>query len=306
MMPAVPWSMRLYARLLRLIPIAGGLTRLAFNTWTNQGFSRVSGTTYARMLNGMSISVDPRDYHGRILYLFGTNDPKVHHVAQALLDIGDRFLDIGANYGSIGLLASDRVGSNGQVHLFEPQPHLCQAIRQVLASSKRSNVYLHEVALMDRDDVMWLARPTGHSGMATLVKHCDQTAWDKLTVDVRDIAAYVQPLIDAKPFGAKIDVEGAEIYLIPWLLKQPLLKFVIFEAAHNVDQLWALVRASGLQLYGLKRTLFAKQLTRIDDVEHMQRYHDVVAVRVNGLPRLPSTIASYALGRIMRRAWSTY
>jgi FkbM family methyltransferase len=295
--------MKIYSWLLRLLPIAGGLTRLAFNPITNQVFGRCLTTASARMLNGIPIAVDVNDYHGRILYLFGTNDPKVHHVSQALLRSGDCFLDIGANYGSIGLLAADRVGPKGQVHLFEPQPHLCKALREAIRLGGRGNVHVHEVALLDRDDTLELAAPTDHSGRATLVRHCDQSDWDKIRVPVKDIATYMPSLIQNRNFGAKIDVEGAEIYLMPWLLRQPSLKFLIFEAAHNQPALWEMVRASGLTLFGLERTLFAKRLARVDTLAAMARYHDLAAVRIPDEVPVPEVIGSYALGkRLDKRA----
>jgi FkbM family methyltransferase len=295
--------MKIYSRLLRLLPVAGGLTRLAFNPITNQVFGRCLDAAPARMLNGVPIAVDVNDYHGRILYLFGTNDPKVHHVSQALLRSGDCFLDIGANYGSIGLLAADRVGPRGQVHLFEPQPHLCKALRDAISAGGRSNVSVHELALLDHDDTLELAAPSDHSGRATLVRHCDQSDWAKIRVPVKDIATYVPPLIQNRSFGAKIDVEGAEIYLMPWLLMQPSLKFLIFEAAHNQPVLWEMVRASGLTLFGLERTVFAKRLARVDALAGLMRYHDLVAVRIPEGMRVPDFIGSYALGqRLDRRA----
>ena len=74
---------------------------------------------------------------------------------------------------------------------------------------------------MDRDGEMVLSMPPYHSGMATLVPSTDHNQWLKQTIPVRDVANYLPPLIDGRPFGVKIDVEGAEVYLMPWLLRQP-------------------------------------------------------------------------------------
>jgi hypothetical protein len=59
----------------------------------------------ATLRDGAKITVDPSDYDGRILYLFGANDIKVSMNANAFLRSGDVFLDIGANYSAIGLSA---------------------------------------------------------------------------------------------------------------------------------------------------------------------------------------------------------
>jgi FkbM family methyltransferase len=281
------------------IPVASGLSRLGFNGWTNQLFARCGYPIEAVMLNGVRIEVSPNDYHGRILYLFGTNDPKVQAVAQGLLRRGDRFFDIGANYSSIGIQVAHVVGPEGQVHLFEPQPELCLRVRAAIDRAAMTNVHLHGVGLMDRDGEMVLARPTYHSGMATLIPSTGQDLWLKQTVQVRDIATYLPPLIDGHPFGVKLDVEGAEIHLMPWLLRQPGLRFLIFEAAHNHRQLWDLIQASGLILYGLRRLVHTKRVRRVEVFEQMAKYHDLVAFRTREGAPVPPVATPHELRRLV-------
>ncbi|BAU64552.1 FkbM family methyltransferase [Stanieria sp. NIES-3757] len=297
-----PMLMQLYSRLMHHLSISSGLTKLSFNPIVDQQFSNCNGLLTAKMLNGMSIKVEPNDYHGRVLYLFGTNDPKVHAVTQGLLFPGYRFLDIGANYSSIGLLATDRVGSSGQVHLFEPQPHICQYVEEAIKKTGLTNVHLHRVALMDREGEMQLAKPQDHSGMATLIDYCDQTTWDSISVPVKNIANHIPPLIDSAPFGVKIDVEGAEPYLMPWLLDQPNLQFMIFEAAHNHQQLWDLIEAKpDFKLYGLERVIFTQRIRHVPSFNEMSLYHDLVAVRFPDTLELPVSINPYALGRMLKK-----
>jgi FkbM family methyltransferase len=293
----LPFLARLYSTFMHRIPLAGGLTRLGFNHLTNRLFLQSANPIEAVMLNGVRIDVDPNDYHGRILYLFGTNDPKVQAVAERLLRRGDRFLDIGANYSSIGIQMSDVVGPEGQVHLFEPQPILCQRVQAAIDQSAIRNIRLHRVALMDRDGEMVLSMPPNHSGMATLISYTNHDHWQKQTIAVRDVAKYLPPLIDGRPFGVKIDVEGAEVYLMPWLLQQPTLRFLIFESAHNQQQLWDMIKASELMLYGLRRRVFAKQVQRVECYEQMSRYHDLVAVRVRTNESIPQVASPYQLSR---------
>jgi FkbM family methyltransferase len=292
-----PLLARLFSKLMHRIPIAGGLTRLGFNRLTNRLFGQCGNPIEAVMLNGVRIEVDPNDYHGRILYLFGTNDPKVQAVAQGLLRRGDRFLDIGANYSSIGIQMTNVVGQEGQIHLFEPQPELCRRVQAAIDQSAIMNVRLHSVALMDRDGEMVLSMPPHHSGMATLISYSDQDRWLKQTIGVRDVALYLPPLIDGHSFGVKIDVEGAEVYLMPWLLRQPNLRFLIFESAHNQQQLWEIIAASGLTLYGLRRRVFIKQVQKVESYEQMSRYHDLVAVRLHANGPIPSVASPSELSR---------
>lgn len=291
---------KLYAALLHKLPLAGGLTRLSFNPVVNRLFFGAVGPVEAVMRNGVRITVDPQDYHGRILYLFGTNDPKVQATAVSLLRPEDTFLDIGANYSTIGLHAARVVGPNGSVHLFEPQPALCERITSAIDSAGIHNVRLHPIGLMDRDAELELARPAHHSGMASFEPQFDEEGWKRQTVTVREIGTYLAPLVGDSPFGVKLDVEGVEPLLIPWLVAQPNLQFLIFEAAHHHDELWAMTRGAGLTVYGLERRVFAKRLARVDDVAGLGRHHDLVAVPWRRHENAPRRIGVVSLGRLLR------
>jgi FkbM family methyltransferase len=293
-----PWLMRLYSGLLHRTPIMSGLTPLAHNRLTHRLFAGYDRPVEAVMHNGVRIDVDPNDYHGRVLYLFGTNDPKVEATARGLLRPGDRFLDIGANYSTIGILAADRVGPTGQVHLFEPQQALCERVQAAIDRASLANVHLHRVGLMDRDGELTIARPRWHSGLATFVLEGDPDHWQTETATVKDIATYLPPLVEGHSFGVKLDVEGAEMHLVPWLVRQPNLRFLIFEAAHNHRQLWDAVGDAGLTPYGLSRRvahIFKIHLVRIRSFEELPRFHDVVAVRLRAGVAPPDQIGPGAM-----------
>ena len=225
--------------------------------------------------------VDPHDYHGRILFLFGTNDIKVSLNANTFLASGDVFLDIGANYSSIGLYAAKAVGETGAVHLFEPQSRIADPVEAAIQANGYRNVHLHRCGLLDVDTTLTIRAPANHSGRATFADH-DATDGFASVEDcpVYDVARYVAPLVQGRPFGVKIDIEGSEPKVMPWLLAQPNLKFVIFEANHNHTELYDMVASSGLTLFGLERRVFQLRLRRIDRLEDMLRHHDVIALRL--------------------------
>lgn len=299
-----PVLMRCYKWLMRRLPIVSGLTRLSFNRVTNRHFPRLAHPVTATLTNGIRIDVDPNDYHGRVLYLFGSNDPKVQHAARALLRPGDRFLDIGANYCSIGLQVADVVGPTGRVHLFEPQPHLCDRVERALAGTGLDQVELHRVALMGHDGQMELTYPSHHSGRATLVgsPERDRSQWLTQTVPVRAIDRYVSPLVGDEPFGVKLDVEGAEPMLLPWILARPGLRFIILEAADHRQELWELIGQTKLTLYGLCRLPLRRRVRRIDRFEQIQWYHDLLALHVPQGLEPPDEINPTKLGRLLRDA----
>jgi FkbM family methyltransferase len=300
----VPVSMQLYSALLHAFPIVkSGVTRLSFNAVTNRMFANCSEPVMARLLNGAQIEVAPNDHDGRVLYLFGTNDPKVQSTAQGLSRKGDVFLDIGANYSTIGLAVAEHLGPAGVVHLFEPQEQICRRVDKSIADMRLANVVLHRMALMDRDGEMRLSRPKDHSGMATLVDYgkADRVDWEGEVVVARDIASYVGPLVDGHEFGAKLDVEGAEPMLMSWLLAQPGLQFLIFEAARNQALLFDQVRSAGFHLYGLCKNVFRTRLRLISSMPEMSAHHDLVAVRISGSRPVPKYTNPHSLGRLVRR-----
>ena len=265
----------------RLLPIKGGQTRLSFNPVVNRLMKDMTDPVSARLLDGSRIEVDPQDYHGRILYLFGTNDIKVSLNTTCFLSEGDVFLDIGANYSTIGLQASHAVGRSGAVHLFEPQSRIADRVEAAIAAGGYANVVLHRCGLMDRESTLTIRAPAAHSGRATFASHGEASEFERSEVcAVHEIGAYVSPLVEARPFGVKLDIEGSEPRVMPWLLAQPNLKFLIFEANHHIEDLFDLVRRSGLTLFGLERKAVQLRLGRVDAVEQMRGYHDMIALRL--------------------------
>ena len=269
------------AALYRMLPIKGGQTRLSFNGPINRLFADRRGPIEARLWDGSRIMVDPHDYHGRILFLFGTNDIKVSLNANLFLKPGDVFLDIGANYSSIGLQAARAVGPRGEVHLFEPQSRIADPVEAAIRSGGRTNVHLHRCGLLDVDTTLTIRAPANHSGRATFAAHESSGGFESIeSCAVHEVGRYVGPLVAGKPFGVKIDIEGSEPKVMPWLLAQPNLKFIIFEANHNHAELFDLVAKAGLKLFGLERRALRLRLGRIDTLDDMLAYHDVIALRL--------------------------
>jgi hypothetical protein len=138
--------------------------------------------------------------------------------------------------------------------------------------------------------------------MATLVDYGgDRNGWCSQVVQVRDIATYVPPLVARKPFGAKIDVEGAEKYIMPWLVQQPNLRFLLFEAAHEQNELLHLVQNAGLSLFGLCRSPLRSRVRVVETVEEMSGYHDMLAIRLPEDLKSLRVTSPRQIGRRLRR-----
>jgi len=254
----------------------------------------------ARFIDGVPINVNIKDYDGRRLFLFGNNEPKVAAVAQSLSRPGDVFLDIGANYSSIGMSVRNVVGSHGAVHLFEPQPELCSCVNEAIRMGNMTNVYLHQIALMDHEGSMELSRPPCHSGMATLIGDVAKPHWSHKSVEVKDIASFVPPLLASRSFGVKIDIEGAEMSILPWLVEQKLLRFVIVEMNHHQEEIWTTLINNGFIFFGLSRRIFKREVRHIRKFEEVQAYPDVVAIRSNyNQSLIPECVSTRLLTKYM-------
>lgn len=278
------------------LPILRGFERIPLLDYVRKAFPQQDRQFLARLRNGLKIQVSTQDVNGRMLSLFGSSDPRVVGICRALLRKGDDFLDIGANYGAVGLLCHDAVSPGGMVHLFEPQPALCRAMRDCATSAQLTNVRVHELGLMDRDGELELAQNPGHSGSASFVTK--PAAGRRIVARVADVAHYVPPLLRGRAFGAKLDVEGAEERLLPWLVAQPTLRFVLFESLHLGDRVavWELLHAAGLAAYGVRRSLFIIQLERLTRATQLGDHVDVLAFRARCADELldrarPTTLA---------------
>jgi FkbM family methyltransferase len=269
--------------LLRRVPLKSGVTAIAAHRFVRWLLSDLPDPAMTTLHDGTPIAVSPHDHDGSILYLFGTNDPKVAMTTSALLNPGDVFLDIGANHATIGFAAARVVGHAGGVHLFEPQRKLGDRIADAIAAGGFRNITLHRIGLLDVDGSFELRSPHDHSGSATFADTSAATYFDASeTCAVRAIIPYVGPLVAGRPFAGKVDIEGAEPKILPWLLAQPNMQFLIFEASNNTQELYGDVRAAGLLLYGLVRHPFLMRYQRIDSMADMAQFHDVIAVNAPG------------------------
>ena len=197
-------------------------------------------TALCRVLGRYKMYVDCRDIGvSPHLMLDGYWEMWVTEVLVSLVGKGMVVADIGANLGYFTILLADLVGASGQVHAFEPNPHMTGLLRRSLAVNGFSQrVQLHQLALG--------ANNAGQ--VALLIPPDDPKNAHIVPIDgaLPDTGIAV-PLarLDGRPDWraiefAKIDVEGAEQLI--WagaqgLLDGTALKNVVLEftAARYAD-----------------------------------------------------------------------
>jgi FkbM family methyltransferase len=163
-------------------------------------------------LDRYKMYVDTRDKAISVhLLTEGGWEPDITRLLYTLVEPGMRVVDVGANMGYFSLLLSDRVGANGFLWAFEPEPRNFQLLEwnlDVNGFTPRSKV--HRMAAFDRRaQVRLWQNPVNLGGHSVLPADSPDIAGEILTVD----AAPLDECIDAPIDVMKIDAEGSEPFI---------------------------------------------------------------------------------------------
>jgi FkbM family methyltransferase len=184
------------------------------------------GAVLATLRCGAQALCFANDYIGRSMYLWGDYNPRISALVASILRPGDTALDIGANFGVVGLPIANIVGPTGRVHLFEPQPVAAQCLRASLFINGYSQAALHECALSDHSGsaMMTIVDPA-NLGETTLELPGPRPALSagQIEVKLEEAGRYIEALGLKKVALIKIDVEGHEPVILEslreWLTK---------------------------------------------------------------------------------------
>jgi FkbM family methyltransferase len=211
--------------------------------------------------HGYLMELDLSDDLDRSIYFLGRYyDLDLQLLLDALLRPGDTFINVGANAGYVVLHAASRVGEQGRVVAFEPQPVCCDKLRRNLALNGIEHVEMHACALGEREDKLELKMLGGTSIMSTLcIDETDvQVIRDRFEVPVR----VGDDLVLGRVIGnltLMVDVEGFELYVLRGLdrtigqYRPPILIEVVprylLRAGTNVDEQFAYFHDRGYNGY---------------------------------------------------------
>src|SRR5438552_3971664 len=105
---------------------------------------------------GMSFYLDPRDLVPINILRTGEWQPDIWSSISAALPIGGVFFDVGAHIGYYSVKSARRVGRDGRVLSFEPNPETVQLLRDNVESNKLSQIEVVSIACADRDQTLSL------------------------------------------------------------------------------------------------------------------------------------------------------
>lgn len=171
-------------------------------------------------IDGRQLYVDTRNDSYKYVYFLGEYEAVISNILRRLVNPGDVCLDIGANIGWYTTLFQKLIGTRGQVHAFEPVPHIFDHLgRNVKLNAPPDNVTLNNCALGNEEKNVELHvftdMPDGHSSISTF----DHANFETFTCKMMTLDSYLSEHKIGNVSIVKIDVEGAELMTLQGALK---------------------------------------------------------------------------------------
>jgi FkbM family methyltransferase len=216
------------------------------------------------LASGYRISVSPAE---KLSYLLGTDELHLQKAIRQYVGPGDVVYDVGANLGYVSLALAKRVGPKGRVIAFEPIPQNIAAFRHNMEINGINHVQLLEFAASDKAGTA-VVRMAENPSTASLVWHRNNPAATEFSVNTISIDELVEGGQLAYPKFVKIDVEGAEAFVLQGMRRtiaaaRPVLFVECSEAGR--EKSWHLMQ--DLQ-YRCQSALTRKWINAFDEYRH--------------------------------------
>jgi FkbM family methyltransferase len=174
---------------------------------------RLGGRRYKVTAKKSGLSLDLISGRGEWFTFFENLIREDYLGGLAALREGDCVIDIGANIGAFTVLAARKVGPNGQVYAFEPDPQVCDRLRQNLRLNRLENVTVYEGAVGGKSGnaVFYQHRKNAYSSLHHEVDgrvQAHNQSFEVTLVGIREVIEMAEV-----PSGIallKVDCEGSE------------------------------------------------------------------------------------------------
>ena len=162
----------------------------------------------------------------RLIVIDGEYDKDFFRVADALLQEGGEFLDVGANHGLLSFGLARKLDDRVRFHLFEPNPKLLEAIRKSLELYPSMVVEINPVAVCEEDSTVLFHVQEDQTGASHIAKSGG--------IPTRSIKldTYLKHKCLDRVELLKLDIEGYELAALrgaEHALKNHRIKAVYFE-----------------------------------------------------------------------------
>jgi FkbM family methyltransferase len=194
-----------------------------------KGWMRITGEDPVQLVR---IRDDARGYADlsdgflRLIVIDGDYERDFFRAADALLQNGGEFLDVGANFGLLSFGLACKVDDRVRFHLFEPNPKLAESIRKSLALYPSMVMELNPVAVGEEDSTILFHVQEDQTGASHIVKTGG--------VPVRSVKldSYLKEKCLNRVELLKLDIEGYELTALrgaEHALRNQWIKAIYFE-----------------------------------------------------------------------------
>lgn len=199
----------------------------------------------------LHLYVEPNDGIGRQITYLGFHEPEYFEFLDLFLKPGMTFIDIGANIGAYTVFVAKRVGPNGHIFAFEPDPENFRKLKVNVTINQFTNVSLFCNALSNQDGEVYIR---WHPDTAKCtVAHSKADGWSSAQ------ALRLDNLLDRLPSVIDymgIDTAGSELSVLEGateVLRTRPPKIIQLELPKSRNEVAALLRGNGYELFKLVR-----------------------------------------------------
>jgi FkbM family methyltransferase len=161
--------------------------------------------------DGLRIAL-PKEGPAALIYYQGFSEPDTAALARAILKPGMVFVDVGAHIGEYTLLAAQRVGKEGEVHAFEPNPRVFPVLVENIRLNGLEQVVARPWAVAASEGQVDL-RLEAEAALSAIVSE-DASAASASPVERVRAVTLDGYLAGRRADLVKIDVEGAEMLVL--------------------------------------------------------------------------------------------
>ncbi|MDR7899032.1 FkbM family methyltransferase [Thermosynechococcus sp. QKsg1] len=194
-----------------------------------------------------------RAYSDDLWHVLPFREQAVLQTIRNKLQMGDFFIDCGANIGFYSVLASKLVGDTGKVLSIEMMPDTAAILNHHLQLNQCTNVEVIEFALSDQDNQEVIATvQEGKFGQATISKVDSQKKTDKeIAVKTITLDTLTKDISHIRLI--KMDLEGAELQALQGaVLTLQKTDYLIFEERTREKEhnpVFQFLKKSGFELH---------------------------------------------------------
>ncbi|MDR0556060.1 MAG: FkbM family methyltransferase [Holosporaceae bacterium] len=208
-----------------LVPVRGWTRLYADSARSIKGWARwwkylgLKQRLVMKWKYGLSLVIYPGNEMYRALFVRGIYNPNLAMLIRSLLFPGSVFIDVGANFGDMSLLASRIVGSNGHVYALEPSSRDFERLREnVNRNGLQDSISTYRLALFERSQKVQL-RIAGEerSGLNTLGLEISSKGVEEMAVEEVEACTLDEFVAKEKILRVdllKLDIEGSELYAL--------------------------------------------------------------------------------------------